>query len=399
LDKPVVRYAAQAENHVLRCDRAAKSRGAAGMRASNRVAAQRRKPTAIDIFCGCGGTTQGLRDAGFRVLAGVELDKLAVNTYRANHRRVKVWHKDVSELTPDELLDHHGLKRGQLDLLIGCPPCQAFSPMRRLNGRKRIRDKAAKDLVFEYLKFVEGLLPKVVLLENVPRLTEDYRFNQVRQRLRELGYVGQPEIFNAAEYGVPQRRRRMVFIASRVGAIGYAVGDAAKKKTVRQTIGKLAEPGKGRDALHNLPETRSPKVAKLIARIPKDGGSRFALGEGEQLRCHKKCDGFKDVYGRMAWDAPSPTITGGCANPSKGRFLHPEQNRAITLREAALLQTFPPKYRFSLDRGKFAAAQMIGNAFPPLFVQPHAEQICKHLRKRHRRPSGRQPRSSTGKGL
>jgi DNA (cytosine-5)-methyltransferase 1 len=363
------------------------------MTALDGVQSKRRKPTAIDIFCGCGGTTQGVKDAGFRVLAGVELDGLAVKTFRANHKRVKVWHEDVSDLTPNVLLDHHGLRRGQLDLLIGCPPCQAFSPMRRLNGRKLIRDKAAKDLVFEYLKFVEGLFPKVILLENVPRLIEDYRFNEVRQRLRELGYVGRPAIFNAAEYGVPQRRRRMIFIASRVGVIDYAVGDDKQMKTVRQTIAKLPKPGNTRDALHNLPEVRSPKVAKLIARIPMNGGSRFALGEDEQLECHKKCDGFKDVYGRMAWDAISPTITSGCVNPSKGRFLHPEQNRTITLREAALLQSFPRKYRFSLDRGKFAAALMIGNAFPPLFVKPHAEQICKHLKKLRTATKSRRTRS------
>jgi DNA (cytosine-5)-methyltransferase 1 len=361
------------------------------MSATNGLAARRRKPTAIDIFSGCGGTTQGLKDAGFRVLAGVELDELAVKTFRLNHKRVKVWHNDVSELTPEELLRHHRLKKGQLDLLIGCPPCQAFSAMRRLNGNRRVRDKASKDLVFEYLKFVEGLMPKVVLIENVPRLISDYRFNEVRQRLRELGYVGQPEIFNAADFGVPQRRRRMIFIASRIGSIDYAKGNGEKRKTVRQTIGKLPNPGKSRDALHNLPETRSAKVAKLISRIPKNGGSRLSLGESEQLACHKACDGFKDVYGRMSWDVLSPTITSGCVNPSKGRFLHPEQDRSITLREAALLQTFPRRYRFSLDRGKFAIALMIGNAFPPSFVKPHAEKIRDHLKtkRRKQRPKGK----------
>jgi DNA (cytosine-5)-methyltransferase 1 len=359
------------------------------MSASNGAAA-RRKPTAIDIFCGCGGTTQGLKDAGFRVLAGVELDELAVKTFRANHKRVKVWHEDVTELTPMQLMAHHGLKSGDLDLLIGCPPCQAFSAMRRLNGRRRVRDKASKDLVFQYLKFVEALNPKVVMIENVPRLIDDYRFNEVRQRLRDLGYKGDPAIFNAADYGVPQRRRRMIFIASRIGQIDYAQTTVkAKNRTVRQTIGKLNPPGKTGDPLHDFPETRSAKVANLIARIPKDGGSRLALGKRSQLKCHKDCDGFKDVYGRMAWDTLSPTITSGCVNPSKGRFLHPQQNRTITLREAALLQTFPRKYKFSLDRGKFAVALMIGNAFPPLFVKPHAENICDHLKSRRRKRSSK----------
>ena len=117
----------------------------------------------------------------------------------------------------------------------------------------------------------------------------------------------------------------------------------------------------------------------LIRLIPKDGGSRLDLGRQRQLGCHRRCDGFKDVYGRMAWDDVSPTVTGGCVNPSKGRFLHPTKNRCVTLREAALLQSFPPTYRFSLRRGKFPAAQMIGNALPPEFIRRHAKQVGKHL--------------------
>jgi DNA (cytosine-5)-methyltransferase 1 len=128
--------------------------------------------------------------------------------------------------------------------------------------------------------------------------------------------------------------------------------------------------------LHNyLVAPRAPHIEKLIKAIPKDGGSRTDLGEEWQLECHKKSDGFKDVYGRMAWDSLSPTITGGCVNPSKGRFLHPTENRAITLREAALLQTFPKNYRFPLSRGKFPAALLIGNALPPEFIRRHAEAL------------------------
>lgn len=340
----------------------------------------KRKPKAIDMFCGCGGTTQGLRDAGFSVIAGVENNALAVATYRKNHPRTKVWDSDICDLTPKKLLQHHGLRKGELDLLTGCPPCQAFSSMRRLNGKRRVRDRESKDLVFEYLRFVEGLKPKVVMIENVPRLIDDYRFNQVRKRLRELGYAGQPAIFNAADCGVAQRRRRMVYIASRIGKIEYADPvDSDARMTVRDMIGDMTPPGDSGDPLHDFPESRSQRIVKLIADIPKDGGSRSALGKRKQLKCHKNCNGFKDVYGRMAWDEVAPTITGGCVNPSKGRFLHPDQNRAITLREAALLQSFPPDYFFSLDNGKFAVALMIGNAFPPLFVKHHAVEIRKHL--------------------
>lgn len=343
----------------------------------------RRKPTAIDIFSGCGGTSQGLRDAGFRVIGGIECDPLAVCTYRANHKRIKVWDTDIRNLDPLDVLDHLKMEKGELDLMAGCPPCQAFSALRRLNGRRRVRDKDSKDLVFEFLRFVEGLLPKVVMVENVPPLIDDYRFREVRQRLRALGYVGTPRIFNAADFGVAQRRRRMIYIASRVGTIEYGVPESrGNRMTVLDAIGNLAPSGDSGDALHDFPETRSAKVSALIAQIPKDGGSRTQLSKKHQLKCHLECDGFKDVYGRMAWNSIAPTITGGCVNPSKGRFLHPEQDRCITLREAALLQSFPPGYQFSLERGKFAAALMIGNAFPPAFVRAHAQCIYELLRQR-----------------
>ena len=142
----------------------------------------------------------------------------------------------------------------------------------------------------------------------------------------------------------------------------------------------LARPGKTGDVLHDLPEVRSPQVKELIKLIPKNGGSRKELPKKYWLPCHVRYpDGYRDVYGRMAWNDVAPTITGGCVNPSKGRFLHPAQNRAITLREAALLQTFPPGYKFSLEKGKDSVALMIGNALPPEFIRRHAVMIRKHL--------------------
>jgi DNA (cytosine-5)-methyltransferase 1 len=176
---------------------------------------------------------------------------------------------------------------------------------------------------------------------------------------------------------VPQRRHRLILVAGHGNKIPFGK-IASKKITVRNAFAKLGRRAKI-DELHNLPETRSDKVKKLICQIPRNGGSRLDLGNQRQLECHRKCDGFRDVYGRMAWDKVSPTITGGCCNPSKGRFLHPTKNRTITLREAALLQTFPPNYFFSLKRGKFAAAQMIGNSLPPEFIKRHARNIKRHL--------------------
>lgn len=337
-----------------------------------------KKPSAIDLFSGCGGLTLGLKQAGFRVLGAVEIDPLAVETYRANHKRVIIWSEDIRAVTPRELMRRLRLRKGELDLLAGCPPCQGFSRMTTLNG-KRDMDDPRNDLVFQFVRFVRALAPKAVMLENVPGLAMDARIGKVRQMLEALGYK-QPSVavLDAADYGVPQRRRRMILLAARNTTIPFA-RPARRRKTVRDALKRL-RPGTARkDPLHNLGEQRSAKVSKIIRLIPKNGGSRLDLGKRRQLDCHRNCDGFKDVYGRMAWDDVAPTITGGCCNPSKGRFLHPTQNRCISLREAALLQTFPPNYVFSTRRGKFPAAQMIGNALPPEFIRRHARRVFRVL--------------------
>ena len=336
--------------------------------------------TAIDLFSGCGGLTQGLKNAGFKVLGAVDLDAVAVETYKMNHPEVSVWERDIRKLDAAEIKKTLGLRSGQLDLLAGCPPCQGFSSMRTLNGKKHIRD-ARNNLIFDFLDLVRELKPKTVMMENVPRLAIDRRMKKFTKELKEMGYqFGEsPAVLNVAEYGVPQRRRRMILMASRKGSIAFAPAEI-RLTTVREAIADLKPAGRSGDPLHDIPENRTPKVRAMIGMIPKNGGSRTDLPLRFRLPCHKRFPkGFKDVYGRMKWDAVSPTITGGCTNPSKGRFLHPEENRAITLREAALLQSFPVDYRFSLSRGKDGVALMIGNALPPEFIRRQAEQIRNHL--------------------
>jgi DNA (cytosine-5)-methyltransferase 1 len=149
--------------------------------------------------------------------------------------------------------------------------------------------------------------------------------------------------------------------------------------TVRQAFDGMSSPKSARDKLHRMSENRSAEVRKLISLIPKNGGSRSDLPPEYELECHRRSDGFHDVYGRMFWDDVAPTITSGCNNPSKGRFLHPSQNRTITLREAAVLQGFPRRYRFNVDHGKGAIALMIGNALPPPFIAAHATALKKGL--------------------
>lgn len=337
-----------------------------------------KKPTAIDLFSGCGGLTLGLQMAGFRVLAAVEKDDLAVRTYKANHPHVLVCNRDIRQVAARSLLKELLMRPGDLDLLAGCPPCQGFSALRTRNGAKQRRDRR-NALIREMLRFTRAFLPKAIMLENVPGLSAHWSFEKLCRDLRRLGYRVRWEVKDAQRYGVPQRRKRLILVAGRGFDVFFAPEDDGLR-TVRHAIGRLGKPGRTRDALHNLPEKRSAKVAALIKSVPKNGGSRGDLPRNRQLKCHKRFDGFNDVYGRMAWDEPSPTITGGCFNPSKGRFLHPRDNRAITLREAALLQTFPRDYSFLVDAGKEALALMIGNALPPVFIQKHATEIIRSLK-------------------
>lgn len=334
------------------------------------------RPRAIDLFSGCGGLTLGLKQAGFSVIGAVEIDSLAVNTYKANHKRVHVWEKDICKLSVAEVKRKFDLKPGQLDLLAGCPPCQGFSTMTTLNG-KYIVDDDRNDLIFQFMRFARGLRPKAIMMENVPALAKDRRIRKVRAELKKMGYECTIDILNAAKYGVPQRRRRFILLAGRRTKIPFA-REAHCEPVVRTAFKKLGKRAK-HDPLHNYTERRTETVKNRIKRIPSNGGSRFDLGKSHQLKCHKTFDGFKDIYGRMSWDEVAPTITTGCFNPSKGRFLHPTKHRAVTLREAALLQSFPKSYFFSLKRGRIRAAEMIGNALPPEFIRRHAIKIIEVL--------------------
>ena len=339
-----------------------------------------RKPQAIDLFSGCGGLTLGLKQAGFRVIGAVESNPLAVKTYKTNHKRVSVWAKDIRKVSVASVRRKLRLKPGALDLLAGCPPCQGFSTITTLNGNKRMRD-ARNDLVFEFMRFVRGLKPKAVMLENVPGLEKNRRFKQMIKELRQLGYRCNSGVLNAADYGVPQRRRRLILLAANRTDIPFAA-KARRTPLVRDAFKKLGKRAK-RDPLHNYKERRTQEVKQRIRSIPANGGSRLDLGKSNQLKCHQKSDGFKDIYGRMSWSEVAPTITTGCFNPSKGRFLHPTRNRAITLREAALLQSFPKNYFFCLDNGRIAVAEMIGNALPPEFIRRHALKVVEVLARSH----------------
>lgn len=335
---------------------------------------------AIDLFAGAGGLTLGLKQAGFQVVGAVEIEPVARETYQLNHPEVNFFWEDIKKVSGEDILNALGIAKGELDLLAGCPPCQGFSMMRTRNTRSSVKD-ARNDLIFDYLRLVRDLSPRAVMLENVPGLMKDRRMKWVLKCLKAWGYYAEPDaarILDAADFGVPQRRKRLILMTSKTGAIKFPE-KVTKPISVIKAIGSVKRPGKGDDPLHDYEEKRTPRIKSLIEHVPKNGGSRTDLPQEFWLTCHKTFGGFSDVYGRMAWKDVSPTITSGCLNPSKGRFLHPEQNRAITLREAALLQGFPSSYRFSLARGREFGAVMVGNALPPAFVKTHAACIRQNL--------------------
>ena len=235
------------------------------------------------------------------------------------------------------------------------------------------------DLVLQFFKFVKELKPLTIMIENVPGILNYDIFQYVITELKYLGYNLDIEILDAKDFGVPQRRRRMVMIGSLVGNI-HIKKLKLTKCTVRDAIGFLPSVEKSNDVVHKIISEHIPRIKEMIKLVPKDGGSRSDLPSEYILNCHKKANvGFDDVYGRLKWDDYSSTITGGCLNPSKGRFLHPSADRGISAREAALLQSFPIDYKFPLNISKAALALLIGNALPPKFCFYQSKNIKEHL--------------------
>lgn len=335
---------------------------------------------AIDLFAGAGGLSVGLERAGFRVAAAVELDRHAASTFQLNHRSAHVVVDDIRNVKASALRAGACLGERRLDLLTGCPPCQGFSTLRTRRKGSSVADPR-NGLILEFLRLIRELRPRAVVLENVPGLAEDAGYAQFCRSLTRLGYNYSAGVVDAAEFGVPQRRKRLVLAALHELEVPSGLLNPGRRKVanVSDGIAGLPKAGRSGDALHDLPERRSEAVLARIKATPKDGGSRSDLPPEDQCQCHKRSSGFFDVYGRMAWSAPAPTITSGCSNPSKGRFLHPEEHRAITLREAALLQTFPRHYQFDMTRGKEHVAAQIGNAFPPNLITPIARRLARAL--------------------
>lgn len=331
----------------------------------------------IDIFSGCGGLTEGMHQANFKTKVAFEIDEIASKAYRLNHPQTTVITKDIRKVSIAEI--KRKLNGKTIHLLAGCPPCQGFSSIRRLNRVTPVDDDR-NNLIMEYVRLVKALKPYTIMMENVPGLVEYDLFKKAVRILRnELKYEVDFKVVNVKDYGVPQSRRRLVLVGSRLGTIKVAE-PLNEKKTVRQTIEHLPLPENSSDPIHKIFPTHIPSVQKRIELTPKNGGSRKDLPKQYLLKCHEGENiGFNDVYGRLRWDDYSTTITGGCLNPSKGRFLHPEQNRNISAREASMLQSFPADYKFPSDIPKANLALLIGNALPPKFSYCQSDNIRKHL--------------------
>ncbi len=357
--------------------------------------------TAIDLFAGCGGLTSGLRAAGFDVLAAIENDPDAAATYRANHPKVKLYEMDVHLISPARLLRSLKLSKGQtLDLIAGCPPCQGFTRLTESSGRRDRRN----GLVRQFLRFVRAIRPKVCMLENVPGLPTTRKgrryFNELRRGLESAGYRVSYDIVELADYGVPQFRKRLVLLAARDEVLPIPAAthhDPARPgksgqhpwRTVRDAIGRLPKPPlrsavRAGDATPRYEWHYSRDVAPVVRRrlehALNNGRCRSSLPPSLRLACHeRRPDGYHDVYGVIDWKKPSPTITSGCTNASKGRFGHPREPRPLTATEAAVLQTFPLAYKFK-GSGLESVAAQIGNALPRRFARVVARAIIRRLK-------------------
>lgn len=348
---------------------------------------KQKKLYAIDLFSGCGGITAGLKKAGIEVRAAVEIDDTAIKTYEYNHKGVVVIQKNICEVSGNELRKAAGISDEDILLLVGCPPCQGFSSIRK-GGEQDQRNQ----LVFEFIRLAKELKPEFILMENVAGMSRGKGKKTFQEAYKEFceNYECKYDILNAADYGVPQTRKRLVLHGIRKDVYDIWKNQGVEIDLPQQT--HIAPSKKKEKNNCDLPEWIKANVIlglpeieagmgcqeegifnhtcnnmteiniQRIQFIRKHGGSRTCLPPNLALPCHDGKSGHTDVYGIMDMDKPAPTITGGCMYYSKGRYGHPEQDRALSAREAARLQSFDDDYKFFGNNCQIAL--QIGNAVP-----------------------------------
>ena len=340
-----------------------------------------KKIACVDLFCGAGGLTHGFVLEGLHVAAGIDLDPACKYPYESNNE-AKFLERDISKLSVKELETLFG--DAELTILAGCAPCQPFSTYAH---RYELDGKDGKwGLLYEFARLAEGASPDVITMENVPSVAKHAVFHDFVDTLKRLGYHVWFDVVDSSKYGVPQVRRRMVLLASKHGSIAMLPPTHTKPKTVRQAIGRLRDLSAGesapRDKLHVTASLSEKNLKRIQASLP--GGTWRDWPEHLVADCHRAASGrtYPGVYGRMEWDKPAPTMTTQCYGFGNGRFGHPSQDRAISLREAAILQSFPRDYVFVPTGGEVsftALGRLIGNAVPVDLGRAIARSINAHI--------------------
>ncbi len=339
---------------------------------------------AVDLFCGIGGLTKGLSLSGIDVAAGFDIDEGCKFAYESNND-AKFIAKDVSDVTAEEIIRF--FPKDAIRMIVGCAPCQPFSRY-SLRYRKHGRKDDKWKLLYSFSRIVRECVPDIVSMENVPSLANEKVFDDFVQQLRALDYHVDWKVVFCPDYGVPQKRKRLVLLASRLGSIQLIPPLYKKKeyKTVRMAIGELPPITDGQvcktDSLHRASKLSDLNKKRIEQSVP--GGTWRDWDEELRLMCHSKRTGttYPSVYGRMKWDEPSPTITTQFYGYGNGRFGHPEQNRALSLREGAILQSFPDDYIFADDEHPFQKRELgihIGNAVPVELGYAIGISIQKHI--------------------
>jgi DNA (cytosine-5)-methyltransferase 1 len=370
--------------------------------------------TAVDLFCGCGGISVGLQSAGFNVLAGVDINKKYICSFTKNFPRAKTITEDITCIPPNEFLDKIELKKGELTLLAGGPPCQGFS--KNVPRKHRFLEDDRNQLIRTFLNYCEGLQPKMILMENVAEMRNGFNqayTQEIEQRLNDAGYTVHHAVLTAADYGVPQRRRRAFFMATRLGFSFETPPRTHMPIETEQSRGLFEDQHYVSvwEAIGDLPSLSHGEMPKVVkyAESPQNQFQARMRGEKREVTNHvarklaptqfarlsslepgqglkdlppelQTKGGFSGAYGRLTKSMVAPTITRWVFHPGSGRWGHPVDIRTLSIREIARIQSFPDSYEFE---GSFTdQAGQLGNAVPPLLAEVVAAFMLAEAKKR-----------------